>query len=102
MPSKTFTVDQETTLNGMPYWIYAEVTVHASLEKHYDQGEFWGTAYSTTSYTPQIESAEIESIEVCSYVGGEEQHITDELVLKAAKTEAVKIAMKNAEEDDFQ
>jgi hypothetical protein len=90
-------------LGGVPHWVCAEVTVHATLEKFTDHGEYWGSAYSVDSYEPKIESAEILSIGVWAASGNNEyeNQTYDETLTKLASVEAVRSAMKLAEEDTF-
>jgi len=104
MPSKIFTIDQELNINSIPHWVHAEVKVYALLAEVSERGEYWGSAYSFTAYEPRVESAEIERIGVWAHSGdGEfEQQVIDDLVINEAAREAIKLATKQAEEDDFE
>lgn len=104
MPSKTFIVDQELNLNGIPHWVTAYVKVNATLEEVSERGEYWGSSYSFTAYEPRIENAEIERIGVWAHSedGEFEYQVIDDLVIGAATREAVGIAMRQAEDDDFE
>ena len=100
MPTKTIIIDQEINLNSIPHWVTAYVNVHASIQEHDERGEFWGTTYATKSYSLNVESADVESLRVWAHSsdGEFEQEICDELIIKAAEIEAVRLAMEEANE----
>lgn len=64
MSTKTITLDQELTVNGITYWVEAEVDVHGVEESTMEARPFWGAQVYERVVTFTPTECEIISIRI--------------------------------------
>jgi len=93
---KTVVVDMSVEIDGIEYWLCAEVGIIGHIEDNTERGEYFGTPYTHTKHEFVADSAEVLSFSLFAYSAediGFDDAVIEPRLLEKAKILAAEYAL---------